>query len=138
MVPDRTGNMMFIVRRFPQTVAVLSGSLAIMSVLTAAAHGQIQLSGRNRGFVPFSDEPIHYLSDRVNDPLAKLQERIDRGEAKLEFEPVHGYLKSVLNMLETPISSQTPVFSKTSFQYRKISPQTPPLVPERSQGFSGQ
>jgi hypothetical protein len=50
---------------------------------------------------------------------------MDRGEAKLDYEPQHGYLKSVLENLSIPISSQTLVFSKTSFQYKKISPQTP-------------
>jgi hypothetical protein len=43
----------------------------------------------------------------------------------LEFEPTHGYLKSVLDRLGIPESSQTLVFSKTSFQFRKISPQAP-------------
>jgi hypothetical protein len=38
---------------------------------------------------------------------------------------VHGYLKSVLDALDIPASSQTLVFSKTSFQFRKISPETP-------------
>jgi hypothetical protein len=93
--------------------------------MTAPVHGQVQVSGRDRGFVPFSEEPINYLSDRLHDPVARLQERIDLGEAKLEFEPEHGYLKSVLKLLEIPISSQMLVFSKSSFQYRKISPQTP-------------
>ncbi len=37
----------------------------------------------------------------------------------------HGYLKSVLQLLDIPVSSQTLVFSKTSFQYPKISPRHP-------------
>lgn len=112
-------------RRMPQFGWALSLSLATLCLMTVPVRGQIQVSGHDRGFVPFSDEPINYLSDRLHDPVAKLQERIDRGEARLEFEPRHGYLKSVLKLLEIPISSQTLVFSKSSFQYRKISPQTP-------------
>ena len=75
--------------------------------------------------MPYSEEPIRYLSDRVNDPVARLQDRIDRGLARLDFEAEHGYLKSVLKQLDVAVSSQTLVFSKSSFQYRKISPQTP-------------
>jgi hypothetical protein len=43
----------------------------------------------------------------------------------LRYEPEHGYLKSVLEQLSIAVSSQTLVFSKTSFQYKKITPQTP-------------
>src|SRR6202044_1036003 len=77
------------------------------------------------GYVPFSEEPIDYRSENLTDPVALLQKRIDRGEVKLDFEPKHGYLKSVLEKLTIPIDSQTLVFSKTSFQYKKISPEEP-------------
>jgi hypothetical protein len=85
----------------------------------------MKLSGRDQGYVPYSEEPIRYLADRVNDPVAKLQERIDRGEVTLKYGARHGYLESVLELLDIPISSQTLVFSKSSFQYRKISPRSP-------------
>jgi hypothetical protein len=88
-----------------------------------AAHGQIAV--RNQGFVPFSEEPINYRTAPVSDPVYKLQQRLDRGEVKLTFEPGRGYLRSVLELLEIPVSSQSLAFSKTSFQFRKISPQTP-------------
>lgn len=84
-----------------------------------------QIAVKNQGFVPFADEPIHYRSDNLSDPIAKLQKQIERGDVKLSYEPQHGYLRSVLETLGVPISSQTLVFSKTSFQYKKISPQTP-------------
>src|SRR5580698_5631093 len=84
-----------------------------------------QIAVRKQGYVPFSDAPINYLSDTLTDPVAKLQQRISRGEVKLDYEPAHGYLKSVLDALDIPASSQTLVFSKTSFQFRKISPETP-------------
>lgn len=84
-----------------------------------------QIAVREQGFVPFREEPINYLADQVNDPVAELQQRIDRREVRLDYEPEHGYLKSVLKLLDVPVSSQTLVFSKTSFQYRKISPRAP-------------
>src|SRR5450631_2471835 len=97
--------------------------LLTLGWLILPASGQIAV--RKQGYVPFSGEPINYLSDALHDPIAKLQQRISRGEVNLEYEPVHGYLKSVLQTLDIPISSQTLVFSKTSFQFRKISPQSP-------------
>ena len=104
-------------------------SVAITSVLVAgwlclpAVHGQIAV--KNQGYVPFSEEPINYRSENLTDPVALLQKRIDQGEVKLDYEPKHGYLKSVLEKLAIPINSQTLVFSKTSFQYKKISPEEP-------------
>jgi hypothetical protein len=84
-----------------------------------------QIAVRNQGYVPFSEEPINYRTQEVTDPVAKLQKLLDQGGVKLAYEPTHGYLKSVLDKLEVPVSSQTLVFSKTSFQYKKISPQAP-------------
>jgi hypothetical protein len=86
---------------------------------------QAQIAVKNQGYVPFSEAPINYRTAPISDPVAKLQQRLNRGEAKLIFEPGRGYLKSALQLLDVPISSQTLVFSKTSFQFRKISPQTP-------------
>ena len=100
-------------------------ALVVLGLFVSPVSAQVRVAGRDQGFVPYSEEPIRYLSDGVDDPVAKLQERIDRGEAELKFEPGHGYLESVLNLLEIPVSSQTLVFSKSSFQYRKISPRTP-------------
>ena len=58
--------------------------------------------------------------------MALLQKQIDAGKASLTFdEKDHGYLKSVLALLNVPVDSQTLVFSKTSFQYPKISPDHP-------------
>ncbi len=98
-----------------------------MLVLTAGwfvlpSPGQIAV--QNQGYVPFSEEPINYRAE-AKDPVALLQKRIDKGEAHLVWEPKHGYLKSVLANLNIPIDSQTLVFSKTSFQYKKISPAFP-------------
>lgn len=97
--------------------------LFALAFVALSALGQIAV--RQQGFVPFSDEPIHYLSDNLSDPVAKLQQRLARGQAHLEYEPKNGYLKSLLDALGIPASSQTLVFSKTSFQFRKISPKSP-------------
>ena len=59
------------------------------------------------------------------DPVARLQQRIDSGEVKLEYRPHQGYLASLLEAFDIPLSSQTFVFSKTSAQFRLISPRSP-------------
>lgn len=98
--------------------------LVLVSSGLSSAHAQIAV--RNQGYIPYSDAPIFYRSDDINDPVAKLQKRIERGQAQIVYdEKDHGYLKSVLKLLDVPVSSQTLVFSKTSFQYPKISPEHP-------------
>lgn len=102
--------------------AATAGCALVAGWIALPVHGQIAV--KNQGYVPFSEEPINYRAD-AKDPVALLQKRIDSGEVKLAYEPKHGYLKSVLEDLSIPIDSQTLVFSKTSFQYKKISPEYP-------------
>src|SRR5690242_10984621 len=78
--------------------------------------------------VPFDDAPLNYSASQPQDAVAALQARIEKGETKLEFEPQHGYLLSLLKQLNIPQSSQMLVFSKTSLQREFISPQTPRAV----------
>ena len=73
----------------------------------------------------YEGPPIDYLSAPVNDRVARLQRRLEKGQVQLEYEPERGYLKSLLRYLEIPESSQTLVFSKTSFQRTRIAPDRP-------------
>ena len=73
----------------------------------------------------YDQDPINYSTAPVSDPVAQLQRRIERGEVKLSYDPRVGYLKSLLDELKIPVSSQVLVFSKTSFQRNRISPKTP-------------
>jgi hypothetical protein len=86
---------------------------------------QAQIAVRNQGYMPYSDAPINYRADDVADPVAKLEQQIETGQASLSWDPDQGYLKSVLKLLKVPVDSQTLVFSKTSFQYPKITPDHP-------------
>lgn len=76
----------------------------------------------------FELEPINYSTAEVNDAISELSEQIKSGEVKLEFDEEHGYLKSLLEILEIPVSSQTLVFSKTSLQVQRISPRRPRAI----------
>lgn len=73
----------------------------------------------------YEGEPISYLSAPVNDRVAQLDAKLATGEVKLKRDKERGYLPAVLEALNIPSESQTLVFSKTSFQHTKISPQTP-------------
>ena len=103
--------------------SLIAGSAALAGWF--AVHTYAQIAVRNQGYVPFSDAPINYRSEDLSDPVAQLQRQLTTGSSSLKYEPEHGYLKSVLKLLNVPVNSQTLVFSKTSFQYKKISPDHP-------------
>jgi hypothetical protein len=69
--------------------------------------------------------PINYSKAKPNNPIERLQEKIDSGKLQLPFHAERGYLSAVLNALEVPESSQVLVFSKTSLQRHRISPWSP-------------
>ena len=122
-------------------LAALIAGLALFTLvgldwLAGPARGEVV--EKNQGYLPFADAPINYRSENLSDPVAKLQQRIDSGELKLTYEPGHGYLRSVLAALKIPISSQTLVFSKTSFQYPKISPERPRALYYNDDVYVGQ
>jgi hypothetical protein len=89
-------------------------------------------AGLSHGFLSQSsfvlsgdDEPIRYDAPPLKDPVARLQQRMEQGQARLEYTAPGGYLLSVLKQLHVQPSSQTLVFSKTSFQFQHISPANP-------------
>ena len=95
---------------------------ALLATLTATSRAQSPFSG---SYPLLDEEVIHYKNTPPSDLVARLQHRLDTGEAKLSFQGPHGYLLSVLRQLNVPLSSQTLIFSKTSFQQHRISPATP-------------
>src|SRR5580704_16196166 len=116
--------------------AVTVFTLLGLNWLAGSARGEVVV--KNQGYLPFADAPINYRSENLSDPVAKLQQRLDSGEVKLNYEAGHGYLRSVLAALKIPISSQTLVFSKTSFQYPKISPERPRALYYNDDVYVGQ
>jgi hypothetical protein len=92
-------------RRGPAAARAAGAALGLFLAVWALP-ARAQLAVRNQGYIPYS-------------------EQIEEARAQLVYEPEHGYLKSVLRLLNVPISSQSLVFSKTSFQYPKISPEHP-------------
>jgi hypothetical protein len=85
----------------------------------------------------FERAPIEYSASQPANRVSKLQEKLDRGETKLQFDKEFGYLKSVLEALEVPAESQSLVFSKTSLQLRRISPHSPRAIYFRDDLYLG-
>src|SRR5256885_17213110 len=79
-----------------RTVAVL----AALSLSTRAFADDFELA------------PILYGQTKPANAVSRLQERIERGQAKLDHEDHFGYLRSVLRELDVPESSQMLAFSK--------------------------
>ena len=79
--------------------------------------------------LPLDHKAILYWGTPAGDAVSRLQERIDKGEARLEYQPGNlGYLPSVLKLLEINPDSQVLVFSRNSAQSPRISPQSPRAI----------
>src|SRR5262245_65372946 len=74
------------------------------------------------------DSSIAYSKTSATDPVARLLKKIDAGETRLAFDEQHGYLPSVLQALNVPVSSQGLVFSRTSLQVDRIAPWSPRAI----------
>ena len=76
----------------------------------------------------FERDPIRYSKTEPTDVVHQLGQQLAGGKKSLKWDAEHGYLKSLLAELDIPVSSQTLVFSKTSLQVSRISPEKPRAV----------
>jgi hypothetical protein len=97
-------------------------ALGVLGILLVPAFGVAQSTDDSE------HDAIKYSTSTPQDAVAKLQAQLDKGQVALKRDPVRGYLASVLHALKVPVSSQMLVFSKTSLQRHKISPQTPRAI----------
>jgi hypothetical protein len=91
-----------------------------------AAQAILSLEGSY--ILPIEDDAIRYIDHGRRNPVARLQERIAAGQARLDYDDRAGYLPALLKALDVPISSQVVVFSKTSFQASRINPHNPRAI----------
>ena len=98
--------------------AIVIAGLILASVAAASA----KLGGP---LLDIDHPAIQYTTRTLHDPGARLNFRLQYGEVHLKYDPPQGYLRAVLNELEVPVDSQIVVFSKTSFQSERISPENP-------------
>ncbi len=98
--------------------------MAIIGIAAATAWAARD-DGDDYPYIPYDQPAIDYENRPPHDAISRLQEKLDRGEASLEFDAKEGYLPSLLRQLDVNVDSQMLVFSKTSFQGPKISPRSP-------------
>ncbi len=114
-------------RKFTKKIIILS--LFLVAVFSAIERAKFFYSSAFSQQQLFEHEAINYQQAEPTDAIAALQERLGKGEVKLEYsEDGGGYLQSVLKLLHVPISSQGLVFSKTSLQLFRISPSNPRAI----------
>src|SRR4051812_47531126 len=67
--------------------------------------------------------------DAPTNVVEALEAKLEKGEIKLTYaSDGHGYLRSVLEALKVSPESQVLPFTKSSFQFDRISPATPRAV----------
>lgn len=75
--------------------------------------------------IDFRTQPHNYLDWKPKDRFAELQEKMLKGEVKLDTSSDKAFLASLLGALHVPISSQIMVFSASSLQSEIINPRNP-------------
>jgi hypothetical protein len=93
-------------------------ALGAATILVDAQRGGVFQGSAN-------DPAIQYLTAPLSNVVDSLNQKLQAGGNPLTFEGRSGYLRSALAALEIPIESQMLVFSQTSLQARRISPQNP-------------
>ncbi len=94
--------------------------LLLLAALVAMLIPPARLCGQE-----FEREPINYNTREPKNRVSRLDDELQAGRRKLASGESTGYLRSLLDALSVPESSQTLVFSKTSLQRARITPQTP-------------
>lgn len=100
------------------------------SLWIALATGQIYVAARSvhAQYDQYDGPPIHYSTAEVDDRVARLADDIEQGARDLPYDEQFGYLSALLEALEVSPESQMLVFSKTSMQAHRISPQRPRAI----------
>ena len=104
----------------PMCNRFLIGLLLLVPSVALAAAAAAQLD--------FEKTPINYSQATPTDRVYAFGQQLSSGQAELTWDSDHGYLRSILQQLDIPVSSQSLVFSKTSLQVSRISPRTPRAV----------
>jgi hypothetical protein len=107
-------------------VIAAAAGCAICLMVRNATWTSAQRGGMFQGSA--EDPAIAYSTAPVNNAVSVINQKLRDGSVQLTFEGRSGYLRSALNALEIPVDSQTLVFSKTSFQQKRISETNPRAI----------
>jgi hypothetical protein len=98
----------------------------LLAVVAAVSPRALQRDTRGVWMGVLDEHPaIAWATRPTTDAVAALNQRLERGEATLTFEPGSGYLRSVLAALDVPAASQMLVLSRTGVQRLVTSPANP-------------
>jgi hypothetical protein len=107
----------------PRSLPIRLLLIVFAAWIAAVAAGAAQ---RRDVFVLSRDHPaIAYTKGETNNVVTRLNERLKSGQVRLTFEEANGYLPSLLSALGISTTSQTLVFSQTSFQAERINMHNP-------------
>lgn len=106
-------------KRFATRRQPLVWTIQISAVLVVTVSGVLPAAD------DFEREPISYSATIPQNVVSRLKTEFDLGRTRFDYDERCGYLPSLLRALHVPESSQTLVFSKTSFQRQRIGPKTP-------------
>jgi hypothetical protein len=94
----------------------------------AISIGWLFWTGPLAGQDKFERAPVFYSKTKPTDEVQQLADLLESDPDALNWTDTHGYLPAVLKRLEIPVWSQALVFSKTSLQVSRITPQTPRAI----------
>lgn len=96
-------------------------------LLVAVARIPVPLDAQRGGmFFGSPDDPaIAYATAPLDNVVADINSKLQEGAVQLTFQGRSGYLRSALSALDLSIDSQMLVFSRTSFQAKRISEANP-------------
>jgi len=101
----------------------------IAGCLVVAAGWAIAQRLEDTEHVPLDHKAILYGETPNTDPVARLQQRLNKGEVTLTYQAGGlGYLPSLLKLLDVNVDSQVLVFAQTSAQSARISPRRPRAI----------
>jgi hypothetical protein len=102
----------------------IASALAVLATAALAATAAVaQFADLSADLV--REPAIGYFTTPATDRVARLNDDLQRGAVTLTFDPVQGYLPSVLQALKLPVESQLLLFTKSSVQAPRISPRNP-------------
>ena len=100
--------------------------ITLKSLISAFLFGQVLVASLKESEFPlasFRAEVHQYLEKEPKDPFSLIKEELEAGILSYDHEQPLGYLESLLEKLKISKYSQQLVFSTTSLQLSKISPE---------------
>ena len=108
----------------------LAGALPALAAALLAVNARADTDRLTVNAARYDQEypAVDYSGPATHNRVWRMQQRIDSGELKLQWEPRWGYLRSVLQALDINPDSQVLVFSRTSLQVDHIGAATPRAI----------